>query len=112
MLPLSHKENYFCLTITIIYIIIILLRIVKFVHTSVICRRSILKYKTIISDHGAFPSVLETCTHIISRPKTLFFYFILLPKLIIIIITTVIIICDICKGVQTAHQDLSMITFT
>ena len=54
---------------------------------------------------------LETCTYIISGPKTS----LLLSKLIIIIIIVIIIVAPpfskICKGLQTAHQDLSMIMF-
>ena len=55
---------------------------------------------------------LETCTYIISRPKKLMYSFIfLLPKLIIIIFICYLDLAKNCKGLQTAHQGLSMMTF-
>ena len=62
-ISLSLKENYFHLTITIIYIIIFIIWLSILYIPKWSGQRSILKYKTIISDHGAFPSVFVWVWH-------------------------------------------------
>ena len=100
---LSFKDNYFLFNYHHFFFIIIIIIIFfsfivfffNFVHTWMISHRSILKYKKIISETWCFfhqslsgcgTGSLETCTHIISRPKTYYYSFLLLKLILLLLL--------------------------